>query len=131
MSRRPDTATLLGAVRQALLDEVAPALSGGKKYRALMAANAIAIALRDLGGSGSRDETELGLFERLYGAEQVEAAGEDAAARLAVLNRRLCTEIRGGDWDESSQLLIDLLLHQVRVQLARSNPKYLKRLPEG
>lgn len=131
MTRRPDTATLLEAARRALIDEAAPGLSGGQKYQVLMAANAIAITLRDLAGDETADATELDLFGRLYGVEQVEAAGEDTATRLAELNRRLCGEIRDGRWDESSQPLTDLLLHQVRSRLSRSNPKFLERRRNG
>lgn len=127
MTRRADTVTLLEAARRALIDAVAPELSGGEKYQVLMAANAIAIALRDLSEDSTPDTTELDLFERLYGAEQVEIAGEDAVIRLSALNRRLCEEIRGGHWDESSQALVDLLVHQVRGRLSRSNPKFLER----
>lgn len=131
MSRRPDTATLLQAGRRAVLDLIEPDMPGDRKYRMLMVANAFAIALRDLAGSDAPDDAELDLFELLYGAGTVTAAGADAAARLVALNRRLAGEIRDGQWDELSQPLMDLLLHQVRARIARSNPKYFKRSPEG
>lgn len=131
MSRRPDTATLLQAGRRAVLDLIEPGMPGDRKYRMLMVANAFAIALRDLAGGDAPDETELELFELLYGAGRVTAAGKDSATRLVVLNRRLAGEIRDGQWDELSQPLMELLLHQVRTRIARSNPKYFKRPPEG
>lgn len=127
MSRRPDTVTLLQAGRQAVLDLIEPEMPGDRKYRMLMVANAFAIALRDLATGESPDQTELGLFAGLYGPELVQAAGKDAAARLMALNRRLAGEIRDGQWDEMSQPLMDLLVHQVGVRIARSNPKYFKR----
>lgn len=131
MNRRPDTVTLLQAGRQAALDLIEPDMPGDRKYRLLMVANVFAIALRDLAGSDAPDETELGLFEKLYGVDAVRAAGGDAGERLAALNRRLAAEIRDGRWDESSRPLMDLLLHQVRTRIARSNPKYFKRSPAG
>lgn len=131
MSRRPDTATLLQAGRRAVLDLIEPDMPGDRKYRMLMVANAFAIALRDLAGSDAPDDAELDLFELLYGAGTVTAAGADPAARLVALNRRLAGEIRDGQWDELSQPLMDLLLHQVRTRISRSNPKYFKRSPEG
>jgi hypothetical protein len=44
----PSGAALLDVARRALLDEVAPALKGRQRYVALMVANAIGIAAREI-----------------------------------------------------------------------------------
>ncbi|MGU3537571.1 DUF6285 domain-containing protein [Methylobacterium sp. A54F] len=44
----PAGAALLDVARRALLDEVAPALTGRQRYVALMAANALGIAMREI-----------------------------------------------------------------------------------
>lgn len=44
----PSGAALLDVARRALLDELAPALSGRQRYVALMVANAIGIAMREI-----------------------------------------------------------------------------------
>lgn len=125
MTRQPDTAEILAAARQSLLDEVVPQLSGGGKYAALMVASALATALRDLDAGGNAEEEELALFRALYGDEAVAAAGAEPGAALAGLNRRLAGEIRAGTWDAAPAALRTLLLGRARLRLARSNPKYL------
>jgi Domain of unknown function (DUF6285) len=45
---RPNGADLLAVARRSLLDDVAPALKGQPRYLALMVANAMGIALREL-----------------------------------------------------------------------------------
>lgn len=51
----PSGAALLAVARRALLDEVVPALTGRQRYVALMVANAVGIAMREIAGG---DETE-------------------------------------------------------------------------
>ena len=51
MRDRPNGADLLAVARRSLLDEVAPALKGQPRYVALMVANAIGIASRELARS--------------------------------------------------------------------------------
>jgi hypothetical protein len=43
---RPDAADLLATARRIILEEIAPALADEARFKALMAANAIGIALR-------------------------------------------------------------------------------------
>lgn len=131
MRQRPDTAALLRAARQALLDEVVPQLSSRAKYAALMVASAMATAGRDLDSGQAPAGEELALFRALYGAEAVAAAGDDPDAALLALNRRLAKEIREGKWDGIPDGLKALLIGQVRLRLARTNPKYLGELDSG
>lgn len=46
-AEHPHAADLLATARRALLDTIVPALEGAARFEALMAANAIAIALRE------------------------------------------------------------------------------------
>lgn len=128
MKQRPDTAGLLEAARRELLETLVPQLSGGEKYAALMVASALATALRDLEAGDDGDREELALFRALYGGEAIAAAGSDQAAALQALNRRLAAELRVGKWDAMPEALQMLLFGQVRLRLARSNPKYLADL---
>lgn len=47
MQEEPTSADLLATARRVILEELVPALSGEARFKALMAANAIAIALRE------------------------------------------------------------------------------------
>lgn len=131
MKQRPDTAGLLEAARRELLDTLVPQLSGGSKYAALMVASALATALRDLQSGGGTVEEELALFRALYGDEPVASAGKDPADALPALNSRLAGELRAGDWDAMPATLRSLLFGQIRLRLARSNPKFLDNLEMG
>lgn len=74
---RPNGADLLDVARRALLDEIAPALSGRQRYVALMVANAIGIAQREIAeGDASRRA-----WERAASAASI--AGDDPIPALA------------------------------------------------
>lgn len=51
MRDEPSGAALLDAARRALIDEVVPGLEGRPRYVALMVANAIGIASREIGAA--------------------------------------------------------------------------------
>ncbi len=51
MRDEPSGAALLDAARRALIDEVVPGLEGRPRYVALMVANAIGIAAREIGAT--------------------------------------------------------------------------------
>lgn len=127
MRQRPDAANLIDMARRALLEEIAPDLSGRSRYAALMVANVLAIALRDLSTGDADRAAEIALFEDLYGTDAIAAAGDDRAAALLALNRRLAREIRDGRWDAMPAPLRRLLSEQTRLRLARTSPKYMAR----
>ena len=95
MRNSPSALDLLAIARKVIRDDIAPALSGGDRYRALMAANAIAIASRQLAETPSPTE-----------------------ANLAALK----ADIRRGDLDPGTHAQ---LLALVKTKLSESNPKYL------
>lgn len=55
MHDEPHGRALLDVARKALLDEVAPGLAGRQRFVALMVANAIGIAMREMENEGARD----------------------------------------------------------------------------
>ena len=116
MKQRPGADELLELARRALCGDE----SAGTSYIARMAANAQAMANREVETGAADERTEFALFGKLYGAQGV------ANASLADLNRRLASEIRNGEWDAGGGELDKLLLEQTRARLRRNNPKYLK-----
>ncbi len=126
MSERPDAAELLALARAALLEGIADAVPAERRYTVLMAANAIAIAGREIAGGPRAARETLTALAGLYGEAAV--AGEEAETvetRLAGLERRLAGDIRRGAFDGDPRLP-ELLLRRARDALAISNPKALR-----
>ena len=117
---RPDARELLGITRETLRDAVAPQLDGALRYQVLMAANALAIALREL------DANESAAHERdLRGLYGDSVAADESLDRL---ERRLASDIRRGDFDGALEHGLRALLRaRVESALAVSNPKRLSR----
>ena len=114
---RPTVAEILQAVRAYLSDEVAKTNDRRARFRALIAANVLAIAERELGQSGEDAGVE---DERLRALGYVE--GDSAERR-----RRLSAEIRAGEFDapERFAAALDYARAMVERKLAVSNPRYL------
>ena len=87
----PTGSALLDVARRALLDEIAPALTGRQRYVALMVANAVGIAMREI------DETERSAEAW---ARALAPVGEGADDPLGALVR----EIRSGRADGDRNL---------------------------
>ncbi len=127
---QPDALELLAIARETLLDAVLPELSGAARYQALMVANALAIARRELCGGGDAGAGELEMLDTLYGDAEPRAGNEDDAARLARLTRRLARDLRNGELDGGPQLGVRRMLRErLEARLAVSNPKRLGRTP--
>ena len=127
MSERPTGAELLAAARAALLRELLTELPEGRRYLALMVANAMAIAARELELGDGVERAELTSLRRLFQDPEPDSSDE-VAARLEALNRRLCAEIRQGRFaggvDETR--LRAHLRRSLQARVAVSNPKALK-----
>ncbi len=126
MNDRPDARDLLEIARHAFTAEILPAVPEPLRYTALMIANAMAIAQRELaaGDAPLREE-----YRRLAGLlPQNPAAPGGGALRDAVesYNRRLANEIRAGRFDgEKRAAVLEHLRRTTEEKLAVSNPKAL------
>ena len=88
---------LLATACEELRTQLAPSVQGRQRYQALMAANAVAIANRQLqAGPGSENEYRRRL-EALLGSEK------PSASNLEALEARLTAAIRRGDFVEEPQ----------------------------
>ena len=125
MRVEPAAAELLEVAREAILAEIAPSLPESRRYAALMAANALAIASRDLEApdDGAAELARLAaLLPRL-------APGGEPACALREATARLARAIREGRFDEGAprDRLLAHLREGVRARLAVSNPRALLR----
>jgi len=127
MNDKPNAAELLDIARQTLLELLLPELPPTSKYHALMVANAMGIAGREISASEVDLGRELEPFAALYPSDGEETGGVSPAERLLELNIRLSREIRQGGLDaDRAGLIYALLQAQTRRRLAISNPKYLE-----
>ena len=131
MRQRPGPDELERLAAAILGDNPLPEDPKARSYEQRLAAKALSIAAYDREHGTADLAEELRLFAALWDDETVAAAADDDESRVAVLNRRLATEIRAGDWDSAPPALETLLTTQVRARLARTNPKYLKARLEG
>ena len=127
MSDRPNGAELLKIARDALTRELLAELPESRRYLALMIANAMAIAARELELGDGATRAELTSLRMLF-EERGPDTAEDVADRLDALNRRLCAEIRDGRFSGGADeaRLRDHLRRSAEARVAISNPKALK-----
>jgi hypothetical protein len=102
---------LLETARDLLRDELLPALPADQRHAALMVANAMAIAAREL-------------------YRHVDPALD---AQRAAADRQLCAAIRAGRFDAGAAAaqLHARLLADTRAGVEVSNPRYLVRRPRA
>ncbi|WP_079435254.1 DUF6285 domain-containing protein [Zoogloea sp. LCSB751] len=120
MRNLPDAADLLKTARDGLLNGLLPHLPKEHHYTALMAANALAIALREIQSDAGHAQAEATLLHELYGSAAA-SEGVDAFAT------RLASDLRTGRFDARLPEVGSLLLAEVSARLRVSNPKYLKQ----
>lgn len=117
MRHEPEAANLLETAREVLRDSVIPCLSGQARYDALMVANAMGIAARQIAaGEGPRREARERLAS-LYGAPD---------APLADLKERFARDLRAGAFDVPSErraAAFDHLWKEASAAVAESNQK--------
>lgn len=107
---QPDARGLIEIALKTFREVVLPAVPPEQRFPALMIANALSIAGRELGSGGDAALAEP--LRRLLGGD----GGMDA----------LCARIAAGDFDRSAELRA-FLWELTRARLAVSNPKYLAR----
>lgn len=127
MNDRPDARNLLETARAAFVAEILPTLSGRSRYTALMVANAMAIALREIEAGEAPLEAERLRLRALLPELAQAPSGVPLREMLAGYNRRLIEAIRGGRFDGAGRgALLDHLRRTTEEKLAVSNPKMLK-----
>lgn len=126
MINQPETRDLLAEARQVLLDSVAPELSGEHRYQALMIANAMGMAIRELEqrDQGEPEQTDRALraFLAQHSLEPVDslddkAADAEAKFAQAIFERRL---------EGTDPVLRSVLRTLTETRLLINNPGYLK-----
>lgn len=129
MSAGPDPLELLEAARRSLVEEVAPGLPDERRYAALLAANAVAIAARELGGAA-----EAALRAAARAAAELlgePTASSDLPARqaLTAVEGRLAAAVRDGAFDppDRSRALLAYLRAATLRALGETNPGLLRR----
>lgn len=113
---RPTLAELLAAVRDYLGREVAATDDRRARFRALIAANVLAVAERELAhGPADAAAEDVALAELGY-------IGGDADAR----RRALCAAIRAGEYDEPGRFAAVAAYARAMVvrKLAVANPRF-------
>lgn len=126
MNNEPDGAELLRVAQKVLRERLLPGIAKEQRYEALMVANAMAIAARELQAGESDLREELRMLTELYGDTVVSESGSSTKEKVSALNKRLAKDIRSGVMDGAcAQGVRALLKAQVTARLRVSNPKYL------
>ena len=128
MREDPNGAGLLQAATTLLREDILKALPDDKRHGALMIANAMSIALRQLEYGDAPERGELQALRKMLGSGD-EEPGAPVRGLLVSLNRQLARRIRNGDADPGSPLRPAALAHlraTGRQRLLESSPKTLK-----
>jgi hypothetical protein len=126
MNDRPDARNLLESARNAFLADILPALPEASRYTALMIANAMAIAQREIAAGDAALRAECERLRRLLSESAAAPAGDALRVALGGYNRRLAREIRAGRFDgEGRAGMLEHLRRTTEEKLAVSNPKAL------
>lgn len=113
---RPTANELIASAAEHLVVNVRPALGGHGAFEALIAANLLAIALREL---------ELGPELRAADERDLSALmGREGS--LEELEARLAVQIREGVIDDRSDQVLGVLRASARRRLQIANPDYLR-----
>ena len=126
MLDKPDARELLEAVASFLTEEALPALDGGVRFHALVAANVIRIALRELDLGPALLARECAELAELLGKKSPPDY-PSGAALARQLNAELCARIEAGAADSGPfrRCVLDYLKDSVGAKLAIDNPKVI------
>ena len=115
MAEHPSAGDLIAAVREFIGGLT---LDGRDAFHAKVAANALAIVERELGGDVATVESAALLSFRHPGTR-----GDDGGA-VSPLRADLCAAIRAGGLTAATPGLLDALIVATRARLAVDNPRY-------
>jgi len=122
MPDRPTALELLDAVRGFLETEVAKTAADPRlRFRALVAANALSIASRDLVLDQASASDEARLLRDLLGEAP---SGAPAAEEARALSTELCRRIRDG---KAPRETLGIVRQIVEAKLATASPRYLRK----
>jgi len=131
MRERPTGEELLIIARQVLRDELSPFLPEERRYDALMIANAMAIAARQIEFGDTPERQEWQALADLLGETVKEDDATAVRGALCDLYCRLGVKIRSGELDPgmpSHDAVHSFLLDVAIQKLRESAPKILKNL---
>ena len=112
---RPDAAELVSAVRNHLIEHVAPLLEGQPAFHIRVATNALAIVERTLADGDGMDQAELTRLRGLMGDD----------SDLIDLNRQLSARIQAGDFGNQRDSILAHLRQTAMDKVRLANPRYL------
>ena len=112
---RPNAAELIETVRELLHDKLLPSMSGHAAFEVRIAANLLAIALRELEQQPAATAAERGRLAALLGTD----------GAIEELEAELVRRIRAGEITVGDGRVREHLRRSVEARLAISNPKYL------
>lgn len=112
---RPNAEELIETVREFLHDKLLPTMTGHDAFEVRIAANLLAIALRELQQGPAATTAEQSRLTELVGAHDT----------VEALEAELVRRIRDGEIAVDDAALRAHLRETVRARLAMSNPKYL------
>jgi len=118
---RPDNHDLLMEARKVLLNSLTPELTGARKYEALMIANTMSMAIRELGQSEQAkvEEADQAVSTFLKARSQPNHNTEDETSLAAAIRERRL--------DGREPALRGVLRTLTEARLGINNPSYLKR----
>ena len=129
MREHPDGVRLLELAREMLLNELLPAMPSEFSYKARLAANAMAIAARELEVGREPREAERLALESVHNDYQDDLPGmsgtETLDEALQRLTWRLAAEIRAGGRDADPKIFA-VLEESARLRLRIVNPRALQ-----
>ncbi len=129
MRDRPTGEELLIIARKVLREELMPLLPEGRRYDALMVANAMAIAARQISFGDAPESREWQDLADLLGETVQENGATAMSDALGDLYRRLGAKIRNGEFDPGAPIhdAVHAFLLEVTVQrLRESAPRALE-----
>jgi hypothetical protein len=126
MRDKPGGAELLKLARRILRQQLLQHIPPEDKYSALMVANAMVIAARQMEFGDAIERQELDRVAQITGEE---TQGDDVQSSLQDCYRRLSRDIRAGDVVPATahyDAIYELLYDQAKQKVLESNPGYLK-----
>jgi hypothetical protein len=114
MMDQPSMRELVDAVRSFLETRAMPELKGHTAFHARVAANALAIVVRQLDHADASGTEELNRLKKLL----------DRDGTLDEMNRELCARIRGGEFSLATPGLAEHLERTTHDKVAIDQPNY-------